>query len=88
MSFREEKRESIKRYMLEKIRQDDEQFIQKTMENFQISITTVKRYLRECLENQILCEDEKKQTGYGLKTIIYTFSYQLNGYIDDDEIYN
>jgi len=55
MSFQEEKRESIKKYMLEKIRQDDEQFIQKTMENFQISITTVKRYLRECLENQILC---------------------------------
>ena len=88
MSFQEEKRESIKRYMLEKIRQDDEQFIQKTMENFHISITTVKRYLKECIENQILCEDNTKQTGYGLKTIIYTYSYQLNNCIDEDEIYN
>ena len=78
MSFQEEKRESIKRYMLEKIRQDDVEFIQKTMENFEISVTTVKRYLRECLENQILCEDKDKKTGYQLKTSLHTFSYHKN----------
>lgn len=71
MSFQEEKRESIKRYMFNKIRRDDEQFIRKTMENFSISVTTVKRYLRECLDNQILSEDIEKKTGYALKTEIY-----------------
>lgn len=88
MSFQEQKRESIKRYMLEKIRQDDVEFIQKTMENFEISITTVKRYLRECLEYQILCEDKDKKTGYRLKMSLHTFSYQSVGHIDEDEIYN
>ena len=87
MSFQEEKRESIKRYMLEKIRQDDVEFIQKTMENFEISVTTVKRYLRECLENQILCEDKDKKTGYQLKTSLHTFSYQSERHLDEDEIY-
>lgn len=53
MSFQEEKRESIRRYLLEKIRQDDGAFIQKTIENFEISVTTVKRYLRECVQNQM-----------------------------------
>lgn len=87
MSFQEEKRESIKRYMLEKIRQDDEEFIQKTMENFEVSITTVKRYLCECLEKQVLCEDKDKKTGYKLKTLSYTFLYQLEGVSDEDGIY-
>lgn len=63
MSFQEEKRESIKRYMLDKIRKDDIQYIQKTMENFEISVTTVKRYLKECLADGIL-EESAKEAGY------------------------
>ncbi len=87
MSFQEEKRESIKRYMLDKIRQDDKDFIQKTMEYFEISVTTVKRYLRECMENQILSENCEKETGYQLNTTVHTFSYQIEDYLDEDEIY-
>lgn len=87
MSFQEEKRESIKRYMLEKIRQDDSEFIRKTMENFGISITTVKRYLRECLSDQIVCEDKDKKTGYQLKTSVHTFLYSPESMTDEDEIY-
>lgn len=87
MSFQEEKRESIKRYMLEKIRQDDEAYIQKTMENFEISITTVKRYLRECIDNQILCEDKGKKTQYALKTMTHEFSYTTEKTLDEARIY-
>ena len=39
MSFNEEKRNAIKKYMLEKIRKDDENFIRKTAETFVISET-------------------------------------------------
>ena len=42
-----EKRELIKKYLFEKIRQRDVDFVQKTMENFDISVTTVKRYIKE-----------------------------------------
>ena len=87
MSFQVEKRESIKRYMLEKIRQDDCEFIQKTMENFDISITTVKRYIRECVERQLIAEENEKKSGYELITSVYTFSYEASKGIDEDEIY-
>ena len=65
MSFKEEKRESIKRYLLDKVAADDSAFIQKTVENFSISITTVKRYLAECLEDEILKKSDTV-TGYEL----------------------
>lgn len=87
MSFKEEKRESIKRYMLEKIRCNDIEFIQKTMENFDISVTTVKRYINECIEKNILIENDKQNVGYELKTSIYTFTYDTKDSIDEDEIY-
>ncbi|MEE1315199.1 MAG: DUF4325 domain-containing protein [Faecalimonas sp.] len=86
MSFQEAKRESIKRYMLEKIRMDDEEFIEKTMDNFGISITTVKRYVKEELEKQTLCADEERQCGYRLYTQIFTFEYAIEG-LDEDTIY-
>lgn len=87
MSFQEEKRESIKRYMLEKIRQEDEEFIQKTMDNFQISITTVKRYIKECLECGILSEDERGKSSYKLTSKKYVFEYENNGQLKEDIIY-
>ena len=69
MSFTEEKREWIKKYMLEKIRQDDGAYAQKTMENFEVSITTVKRYLKECVEQKIIVPNADKECGYCLITV-------------------
>ena len=87
MSFQEEKRQLIKRYLLGKIRMDDEEYIQKTMYNFQISITTVKRYLQECVGKGILCEDKKTNTGYRLEKEEYLFQYSANTHISEDSIY-
>lgn len=87
MSFQKEKRELIKRYLLEIIRLDDEHFIEKTVENFSISITTVKRYLKECLDQQILSEDNTKRTGYILKTTLQKFSYKTSDFLNEDKIY-
>ena len=87
MSFQEAKRESIKRYMLEKIRLDDVEFIQKTTYNFQISATTVKRYLHECLENQIILEDNSSECGYRLQKQEHCFEYSTKDDLDEDSIY-
>lgn len=87
MSFQEEKRERIKNYMLEKIRLDDVEFIQKTMYNFQISITTVKRYIVECMDNEILVEDEQAQCGYSLKRENHCFQYFTKDNPDEDSIF-
>lgn len=87
MSFSMGKRESIKRYMLEKIREDDIQFVSKTSENFQISVTSVKRYINECIENKILEVSDKTATGYQLIKKKQVFSYSLSEQLCEDKIY-
>lgn len=87
MSFTEEKRELIKKYLLEKIRCDDCEYIQKTMENFQISITTVKRYLKDCLGEKIIREDSKTVTGYRLVTVEKQWELENTGTLEEDLFY-
>lgn len=87
MSFQEEKRESIKRYMLDKLRKDDTGFIQKTMENFGISITTVKRYIKECVTDEILKEDKDTKTGYSMISVMKDFTYTQDGNLSEDRIF-
>lgn len=87
MSFQEEKRESIKRYMLDKLRKDDTSFIQKTMENFGISITTVKRYIKECVTDEILKEDKDTKTGYSMISVMKDFTYTQDGNLSEDRIF-
>lgn len=87
MSFQEEKRSSIKRYMLEKIRNQDTEYVKKTMDNFEISITTVKRYLKELLEQGILEKKDNLECGYQLKTEEYHFHYNTSDFLAEDKIY-
>lgn len=87
MSFQEEKRNSIKRYLLEKIRNQDTDCIKKTMDNFQISVTTVKRYLKELLEQGILEEQNDIECGYQLKKEEYRFEYDTSNFLVEDKIY-
>lgn len=87
MSFQEKKRESIKRYMLDKLRKDDTNFIQKTTENFGISVTTVKRYIKECIANAILKEDKDSKTGYSMISVQKDFTYMQDGNLSEDRIF-
>lgn len=87
MSFQEEKRESIKRYMLEKIRADDTEYIQKTVENFGISVTTVKRYIKDCIEDKILQEKKGTRTGYALTVFVKDFNYRCEEQLSEDRIF-
>ena len=54
MSFTEKKREEIKKYIWRKMAQGDGAVLEKTMDSFGISITTVKRYIKEALDNGII----------------------------------
>lgn len=54
MSFTEKKREEIKKYILRKIARGDGAVLEKTMDSFGISITTVKRYLKEALDSGMI----------------------------------
>lgn len=87
MSFSLEKRDSIKRYMLEKIRMDDEQYISKTAENFQISITSVKRYISDCIADGIMEMNSEKKTGYQLTKREAEFTYDTTELLCEDQIF-
>ena len=87
MSFQEEKRELIKKYLFEKIRQRDVDFVQKTMENFDISVTTVKRYIKDGLENGILRQCKEEVVGYQLVEKSYEFFYDQKEILSEDNIY-
>lgn len=63
MSFTKEKREKIKRYILDKIDDENNDFVSKTVQTFGISFNTVYRYLRDLEKNNVI---EKGKDGYKL----------------------
>ena len=87
MSFTEEKRKAIRAYMLDKIRCDDSEFIKKTAENFGISETSVRRYIKECLEKEIIREDSKARTGYQLVTVSSRWQMKNDGTLEEDALF-
>ncbi|MCD8362772.1 MAG: ATP-binding protein, partial [Lachnospiraceae bacterium] len=66
MSFSQERREHIKRYILEKISEGQDGIAKKTSENFQISLNTVYRYFRELEEDGVISKDPKNNKRYTL----------------------
>ena len=63
---------------MEKIRNEDIEYNIKTIENFGVSITTVRRYIKELLEQGILEENIEKRCGYQLVAQEYCFSYNTS----------
>lgn len=66
MSFTDKKREEIKKYILRKIAVDDKDFVNKTMDNFGISITSVKRYISEARNEGVIEVLSTTACGYQL----------------------
>lgn len=71
MSFTDKKREEIKKYILRKIALDDADVISKTMDNFGISVTSVKRYLQDAVKNGSVKMAEDNVCGYRLTEQVY-----------------
>ena len=86
MSFSKERREQIKRYMLEKIDDNPDDVVKKTSEAFNISMNTVYRYLRE-LETANIIYREKRQ--YRLYTSVNSviLSRSAGQLASEDKIY-
>lgn len=87
MSFTEEKRKAIRKYMLDKIRCQDPDFIKKTAGNFEISETSVRRYVKACLEKGILTEDSGTQTGFCLVTASSQWELESDGTLEEDALF-
>ena len=87
MSFTEAKRKAIRKYMLDKIRCDDADFIKKTAENFEISETSVRRYIKDSLDKGIVTEDAERKTGLFLTTVSEQWNVVNAGMLEEDELY-
>ena len=87
MSFTESKRNAIRKYMLDKIRCDDADFIKKTAENFEISETSVRRYIKDCLDKGIVTEDAERQTGLFLTTVSEQWNMANAGMVNCPAMY-
>ena len=64
MSFTEQKRAEIEKYILRKIAVDDEKLIEKTMDSFGVSITSAKRYLKKMADEGNVMKQEDQACGY------------------------
>ena len=87
VSFSEEKRKAIQLYMLEKIRMDDTFFLKKTAEVFSISETSVRRYVKMCIDKKLIEVSNKNQCGYRLVTYEKKWSVSNDGTLEEDQIF-
>lgn len=87
VSFSEEKRKAIQLYMLEKIRMDDTLFLKKTAEVFSISETSVRRYVKMCIDKKLIEVSNKNQCGYRLVTYEKKWSVSNDGTLEEDQIF-
>lgn len=73
--------------MLDKIRCGDAEFLKKTAENFAVSETSVRRYIRDCLERGLLKEDREAPAGFRLSTVSQTWEAENTGILEEDILY-
>lgn len=59
MSFTREKRDAIKKYILDKISASEPDFVKRTAEAYSITTNTVYRYIRELIKDNIITKDGK-----------------------------
>ena len=87
MSFPKEKREHIKRYILEKISARSPDVVKQTVQTFDISPNTVYRYIRELETTDII---KKDSSGYYLttETKYYKLQRSNNELVNEDLIYH
>lgn len=84
MSFTEEKRNQIKRYVLEKINENGANIAKRTAETFGISLNTAYRYIREMEDQKIIEKDKDK---YRLVERTETFILKrLRGELKDEDL--
>lgn len=89
MSFTDQKRAEIEKYIFRKIALDDEAFIAKTMDSFGISVTSVKRYLKKALESGVITGCTDHACGYVLTEQSWEQRVELGAVLpQEDKIYD
>lgn len=87
MSFDSKKREEIKKYILRKIALDDKELIAKSMDSFGISITSVKRYIKELIDDEAIMSQSDCSCGYCLIEHVFEEEVPLSQQLEEDRLY-
>lgn len=72
---------------MDKIRDGCSDFLKRTAENFGISETSVRRYVKECAKQGILEEDESLPAGWKLRTVSENWELKNDGELEEDSIF-
>lgn len=75
MSISAGNRNEIKSYILELIEKDKKNIVANTIEVFGISATTVYRYIKKLMDDQVIGKDDNRRSGYRLNERIRTLRY-------------
>lgn len=86
MSFTEQKRLEIKKYILRKIATDDPDMVEKTKDSFGISITSVKRYLKEFLMMKYIEGSGEADCGFRLVSEECEVRLPMADYVYEEDI--
>ena len=86
MSYTKEKKERIINYILEKISLDESKFTGKVAKTFDTTDTTIRRYIAELLQKEIIIENAEKKCGYSLKVEKFDKVYD-NVDLEEDAVY-
>ena len=86
MSYTKEKKDRIMNYILEKISRDENRLTSKVAKTFYTTDTTIRRYLAELCEREIIIQNEQRNCGYELKVEEFSRVYE-NINLEEDFIY-
>ena len=87
MSFKGEKREKIKLYILEKIADGQTDFVTKTAEAFETSLNTIYRYVRELEAENVIRKKDKRYVLVG-NTELFRLERSKGEVSEEDVIYS
>ncbi|OQA27382.1 MAG: Histidine kinase-, DNA gyrase B-, and HSP90-like ATPase [Firmicutes bacterium ADurb.Bin354] len=87
MSFSKEKRTRIKKYILEKIFKTQDNYVEATKEAFDVSATTVYKYIEELADEGIISKDNSGK--YRLVEFVKEkYDFNNDGTLEEDVIYD
>ncbi len=88
MSFDSQKREEIRKYILRKIALNDKELIAKSMDSFGLPVTSVKRYLKEFVEQEVIIPQPDRACGYCLAEHVVDERVSLERPQEEDRVYD
>jgi len=86
MGLPKEKKEKIIHYLLTKIQEEDKKYAKKTADAFNVSLTTVYRYISELCHDKVLIK-ESKDFKYRLAQVVFERWFDTNKNLEEDIIY-